>query len=77
MTTIFWKVEDHALIGSKLSKQEVQSIKTPIFKMYIKLHWMHVKIKTYTKHIFKLSISVLLKYLYQRTELTEHIYIKI
>ena len=31
--TIFWEVEDHALVGSKLSKQEVQSIRTLIFKM--------------------------------------------
>ena len=29
----FWEVEDHALVGSKLSKQEVQSIRTLIFKM--------------------------------------------
>ena len=29
----FWEVEDHALIGSKLSKQELLSIRTLIFKM--------------------------------------------
>ena len=30
---LFGEVEDHALIRSKLSKQEVQSIRTLIFKM--------------------------------------------
>ena len=39
------ELEDHVLIGSNLSEQEVQSTRTLLFKMYIKLHWMHVKIK--------------------------------
>ena len=30
---LFRKVKDHALIGSKLSKQEVQSTRTLILKM--------------------------------------------
>ena len=30
---LFEEVEDHALIGSKLSEQEVKSIRTLIFKL--------------------------------------------
>ena len=47
---LFEELEDHTLIGSKIPKQEVQLTVTLIFKMQIKLHWMHVKIKIYTKH---------------------------
>ena len=39
---LFVEVEDHALIGSKWSKQEVQSTRTLTFEMKIKLHWMQV-----------------------------------
>ena len=43
---LFRKVAAYAQIGSKLSKQKVQSIRPLIFKMQRKLHWMHVKMNT-------------------------------
>ena len=50
---LFGKVEDHALIGSNLSKQEVQSTRNLIFKMEIKLYSMHVNIKKKAKYDIK------------------------
>ena len=43
---LFEEVEDHAFMGSKLSKQDVQLTRTLI----LKLLWMYVKIKIKTKH---------------------------
>ena len=43
---LFEGVEDHALMGSKLFKQDVQLTRT----LLLRLLWMYLKIKIKTKH---------------------------